>query len=33
MRFDLKSFQFVDTGVAPDALANAGADRSLTWAQ
>ena len=33
MRFDLKSFQFVDTDVAPDALAVAAADRSLTWAQ
>ncbi|MGH8816047.1 MAG: AMP-binding protein, partial [Achromobacter pestifer] len=33
MRFDLKSFEFVDTGLAPDALAVAGADRSLTWAQ
>ncbi len=33
MRFDLKSFQFADEGRAPDALAVAAADRSLTWAQ
>lgn len=33
MRFDLKTFQFVDTGMSPDALAVAAADRSLSWAQ
>ncbi|NMU88725.1 D-alanine--poly(phosphoribitol) ligase [Achromobacter ruhlandii] len=33
MRFDLKTFQFVDSARAPDALAVVGADRSLTWAQ
>ena len=33
MRFDLKSFQFADEGRAPDALAVAAADRSLTWSQ
>ena len=33
MRFDLKTFQFVDSARAPDALAVIGADRSLSWAQ
>lgn len=33
MRFDLKSFQFVDTDLSPDALAIAAADRSLSWSQ
>ncbi|MFY3653521.1 D-alanine--poly(phosphoribitol) ligase [Achromobacter xylosoxidans] len=33
MRFDLKTFQFIDSARAPDALAVVGADRSLTWAQ
>ncbi len=33
MRFDLKTFQFVDAERAPDALAVVAADRSLTWAQ
>ncbi len=33
MRFDLSTFQFVDSARAPDALAVVAADRSLTWAQ
>ena len=33
MRFDLKSFRFADSELAPEALAVAGADRSLSWAQ
>ncbi len=33
MRFDLKSFAFADEAHAPGALAVAGADRSLSWAQ
>lgn len=33
MRFDLKTFQFVDPARAPDAPAVIGADRSLSWAQ
>lgn len=33
MRFDLKTFQFVDSARASDALAVVAADRSLTWAQ
>lgn len=33
MRFDLKSFQFTDTGYAPDAPAVVAADRSLSWSQ
>ncbi|WAI83615.1 MULTISPECIES: D-alanine--poly(phosphoribitol) ligase [Achromobacter] len=33
MRFDLKTFQFVDTGMSPDALAVGAVDRSLSWAQ
>lgn len=33
MRFDLKSFQFTDTGYAPDAPAVIATDRSLSWAQ
>ena len=33
MRFDLKSFDFVECERAPDALAVAAADRNLSWAQ
>ncbi|WP_434645295.1 D-alanine--poly(phosphoribitol) ligase [Achromobacter piechaudii] len=33
MRFDLKSFQFVESDIAPDSLAVAAADRSLSWSQ
>ncbi|WZB63053.1 AMP-binding protein [Achromobacter xylosoxidans] len=33
MRFDLKSFDFVECERAPDALAVAAVDRNLSWAQ
>ncbi|CAB3946252.1 D-alanine--poly(phosphoribitol) ligase [Achromobacter piechaudii] len=33
MRFDLKSFEFVESAISPDALAVAAADRTLSWSQ